>query len=89
MSGNSHKRISGYRFKQPATQHEKTRKTEENKNRVKPHLGIPKTEMADMRKNHENHGESPHRVDVFYPLFAHSGCKFTEKKNNNRRIRED
>ena len=79
MSGNCHKRISGCRFKQPATQHKKARKTEEDQNRIITHSGISKAEMTDMCKNHENHGESPHRIDVFYPLFAHNGCKITEK----------
>ena len=79
MSGYCLKRISRYRFEQPTTQHEKTRQTEENKNRIITHPGISKAEMADMRKNHENHRESSHRIDVFYPLLTHYGCKITEK----------
>ena len=79
MSGNCQKGILGCRFEQPATQHEKTRKTEEDKYRVITHLGISQTEMANMRKHHENHSESSHRIDVSYPLFAHNGCKITEK----------
>ena len=35
--------------------------------------------MADMRKHHENHRESSHRIDVFYSLSSHFDCKITEK----------
>ena len=79
MLNNCLERIPGYRFEQPATQHEKTRKTEEDKNSIIAHSVISKTEMADMRKHYENHGESSHRIDVFYPLLCHYGCKITEK----------
>jgi hypothetical protein len=60
---------------QPATQHEETRKTEEDENRVIAHSGVSQAEMTDMRKNHENHRESPHRIDVCYSLFRHSTTK--------------
>ena len=35
--------------------------------------------MADMRKHHENHRKSSHRIDIFNPLFYHSACKNTKK----------
>ena len=35
-----------------------------------------------MRIDDENHRESPHRINIFYPLFGHYVCKDTEKKRN-------
>ena len=32
-----------------------------------------------MRIYHENHRKSPHRINVFYPLFSHYKCKSTKK----------
>ena len=60
---------------QPAAQHEETRKTEEDKDRIIAHSGISQAEMTDMCKNHENHRESSHRIDVCNPLFRHSTTK--------------
>ena len=60
---------------QPAAQHEETRKTEEDENRVIAHSGVSQAEMTDMSKNHENHRKSPHRIDVCYSLFRHSMAK--------------
>ena len=31
-----------------------------------------------MRIDYENHCESPHRINVFNPLFHHYACKDTE-----------
>jgi len=35
-----------------------------------------------MGKYYENHRESPHRIDVYNPLFRHFACKNTEKNWN-------
>lgn len=79
MADVGHKRPSGYRFKQPAAQHEETRQAKEEECGIKAQQRIAKTEMTDMRINHENHRESPHRINIFYPLFGHINCKSTEK----------
>ena len=42
--------------------------------------------MTDMRLDHEDHRESPHRIDVFYPLLRHSKCKNKEKSWNSWQI---
>ena len=75
MSGYGFDRIQGNRLKQPATQHEETRKTKKDKNRIIAHSGISETEMTDMREDDENHRKSSHRIDVCYPLFRHSTAK--------------
>lgn len=65
--------------KQPTTDKKETRQTEQKEHIIIAHRHISQTHTTDMREYHENHGESPHRIDVFYPLFTHYGCKFTEK----------
>ena len=73
------KRSRGNRLKQPATQHKETRQTKQNKHRIIAHPRIVQTEMADMRKHHENHRESPHRIDILNSFSGHIFCKSTEK----------
>ena len=36
-----------------------------------------------MGKDHENHRESPHRIDVFYSLSCHICCKSNKKSWNS------
>ena len=65
-------------LKQPSTDEEETRQAKQEKHRIKSQQGIAQTEVADMRIDHEDHRESPHRINVFYPLFWHYACKDTE-----------
>ncbi len=39
-----------------------------------------------MRKHHENHRKSSHRIDVFYPLLCHNLCKGTNKCAKSQRL---
>ena len=71
-----------YRLKQPSTNHKETRQTEEDKHRITTHSRISQTEMANMRKNNENHSKSSHRINVFYPMLTHFARKSTEKSWN-------
>jgi hypothetical protein len=71
MPNNWHERALGYRFKQPTANKEETRQTKKDKHGIITHSGITKAEIAYMRKNHENHRESPHRIDVSYPFRFH------------------
>ena len=66
-------------IEQPTTDKEETRQAEEEKHLIIAHRPITKAHATDMREYNENHGKSSHRIDVFYPLFTHYGCKFTEK----------
>ena len=68
----------GSRLKQPTADKEETRQTKQEKHRIESQQGIAKTEVADMRIDHENHRESPHHIDVFNPLLRHYACKDTE-----------
>ena len=68
------------RLEQPTAQHKETRQTEENKNAVISHSGISQAEMAHMRKNHENHCESSHRIDICYSLLLHLRLQKYRKK---------
>lgn len=79
MTNISHKRALSNRLKQPATQHKETWQTKKKESLIKTQQRIPQTEMADMRIDHENHGKSPHRINVFYPLPCHWWCKYTNK----------
>ncbi|GEM_PF-4897787 len=36
---------------------------------------------TDMRINHENHRESPHRINILYPSFCHNCYKNTKNLN--------
>ena len=76
MPNNWHERALGYRFKQPTADKEETRQTKKDKHSIITHSGITKAEIAYMRKNHENHRESPHRIDVAYPFRFHSYLRF-------------
>ena len=69
-------------IKQPATDKEETRQTEDEKHIIPPHRPVTQTIAADVRIHHENHRESPHRIDVFYPLCSHINGKGTEKSWN-------
>ena len=72
-------RPSGDRFEQPAANHEETGQAKEVEDTVKPHQRAVQAEIADMSIDHENHRESPHRVNVFYPLLCHSTAKLQKK----------
>jgi hypothetical protein len=72
-------RPSGNRLEQPATNHEETGQTKEVEDTVEPHQRAIQAEIADMSIDHENHGESPHCVNVFYPLLCHSTAKLQKK----------
>ena len=39
-----------------------------------------------MRIHHENHRESSHRIDIFYPLLCHNLCKGTNKCAKSQRL---
>ena len=65
-------------FKQPATDKEETRQTEQEKNIIPPHPHISQAKTTNMRIDNENHGKSSHRINIFYPLFGHYDCKDTE-----------
>ena len=82
MPSNLLERTLRYRFKQPSTYHKEARQTEEDKHRITTHSRISQTEMANMRKNNENHSKSSHRINVFYPLLTHFARKSTEKSWN-------
>ena len=79
MTHIGHKRSLSNRLKQPTTQHKEAWQTEKKESPIKTQQGIPQAEMTDMRIYHENHRESSHRIDVFYPLFCHCWCKNTNK----------
>ena len=70
--------FSSHRLEQPTTYEEETRQTKQEKHSVEAQQGIAQTEVADMRIDDEDHCESPHRINVFYPLFHHYVCKDTE-----------
>lgn len=65
-------------FKQPSADKEETGQTEQEKNIIPPHPHISQAKTANMRIDNENHGKSPHRINIFYPLFGHYDCKDTE-----------
>jgi hypothetical protein len=67
------------RLEQPATNHEETGQTKEIEDTVKPHQRAIQAEIADMSIDHEDHRESPHRINVFYPLLCHSTAKLQKK----------
>ena len=77
-TGHHPKRFPGHRFEQPTAYEEETWQTKQEKHSVEAQQGIAQTEVTDMRIDDENHRESPHRIDVFYPLLRHYVCKDTE-----------
>jgi len=66
-------------IKQPTADKEETRQTEQEKHIIIAHPLVAQTHATYMREDNKNHGESSHRINVFYSLFTHSGCKYTEK----------
>ena len=82
MFGYLPERALGNWFEQPTANHKETRQSEEDKHGIIPHPWIPQTEMTNMRKHHENHCKSSHRINVFYPLLSHFARKSTEKSWN-------
>ena len=79
MTNHFPERPSGDRLEQPAANHEETGQAKEVEDTVKPHQRAIQAEIADMGINHENHGESPHRINVFYSLLSHSTAKLQKK----------
>ena len=65
-------------FKQPSADKEETRQAKQEKHIIPAHPHISYTEATDMGIDHEDHRESSHRINVFYPLFCHYVCKDTE-----------
>ena len=82
MTNHFPERPSGDRFEQPAANHEETGQAKEVEDTVEPHQRTIQAEIADMGIDHENHGESPHRINVFNPLLCHSTGKITKKRWN-------
>ena len=76
-------RTAGNWLEQPAADEEKARQAKQEEDAIEPHRRIAQTEVADMGKDHENHGESPHRIDVFYSLSSHIHCKSNKKSWNS------
>ncbi len=68
-------------LKQPTTDKEETRQSEQEEHIVPSHPLIPQAIVADMRIDHENHRESPHCVNITYSLLCHDACKDTNKKS--------
>lgn len=79
MTNHFPERPFGDRLEQPAANHEETGQTKEVENTVEPHQRTIHAKIADMGINHENHRESPHCINIFYPLFLHILCKITKK----------
>lgn len=71
FAGYRRKRSRGNKLKQPTTQHKETRQAKQEECAIITQQRIPQTEMADMRIDHEDHRESSHRIDVFYPFGCH------------------
>lgn len=67
------------RFEQPSADKEETGQSEQEKRGIEPQKRVAQAEMADMRIDHEDHRESTHRINVFYPLPSHILCKSTKK----------
>ena len=79
MTNIFHERTLSNCLKQPTANHKEAWQTKENKNSIIPHPRVTQAEMTDMRKQHENHRKSPHRINIFYSLSSHFDCKITEK----------
>ena len=75
-------------LKQPTANKEKARQTEKEKYIVEALLRVAQTKATNMRINHENHRESPHRIDVCYPLTCHSTAKVQKKVGTFGRLSE-
>ncbi len=75
-------------LKQPTANKEKARQTEKEKYIVEALLRVAQTKATNMRIDHENHRESPHRIDVCYPLTCHSTAKVQKKVGTFGRLSE-
>ena len=83
MPSNRHERALGYRFKQPTADKEKARQAKKDKHGIIAHSIITQAEMTDMRKNHENHRESSHGINISYSL-VHTFAKVRLKEEKNK-----
>ena len=79
LSGNLTERLATDRFEQPSADKEETWQTKQEECGIITQERVPHAKMAYMRIDHENHRESPHRINVFYPLLSHDECKDTNK----------
>ena len=70
---------------QPSADEEEARQAEEEEHIVPPHPLVAKTIVADVGIDHKDHRESPHGIDVLYPLLTHSDCKITKSREQNKK----
>jgi len=70
---------------QPTADKEETRQAKQEEHIVPPHPLIAEAIVADVGIDHKDHRESPHGIDVFYPLLTHYECKITKSREQNKK----